>query len=286
MLDVINWTADPALFYLGSWEIRWYGLLFAVGFLLGYKVEERIFRHENAPEEWVDKIFIYVIVATVVGSRLGHCLFYDWDYYSANPVEILKIWKGGLASHGGAIAIVIALIIYSRRVTHRRALWAFDRLVIPVAMVGALIRLGNLMNHEIYGHVTSLPWGFRFIENLHEWRGGAAPVFSDPSHPTQIYEALCYLVTFGILMYMYWKRGAGNRPGLIFGSFLIGIFLSRFFLEFLKNVQEDFEKSMLLNMGQLLSIPFIVAGTWLIIRALRNPPVDGRVEAPGGRKRN
>lgn len=285
MLDVITWTVDPAIFYIGSREIRWYGLLFAVGFLLGYKIEERIFRHDNAPEGWVDRIFVYTIIATVIGSRLGHCFFYDWDYYSANPVEILKIWKGGLASHGGAIAIIIAVLVYSRRVTHRTPLWAFDRLVIPIAMVGALIRLGNLMNHEIYGHATDLPWGFRFVQNLYQWRAGAEPIFSVPSHPTQIYEALCYLATFALLMYMYWKRGAGNRPGLIFGVFLIGIFLSRFLLEFVKNVQEAFEESMILNMGQLLSIPFVLAGIGLIIRAVKNPPVPGRIETVSGPKR-
>ena len=142
-----------------------------------------------------------------------------------HPLEILKVWEGGLASHGGAIGIIIAIWLYSRRVTHRNMLWTFDRLVVPVALVAALIRTGNLMNHEIYGHVTTLPWGFRFIQNLSEWMKGAAPIFTEPSHPTQIYEALCYLLLFGLLLYMYWKRNAEEREGLIFGTFLIGIFL-------------------------------------------------------------
>ena len=273
MLDFITWTVDPAIFSIGSHEIRWYGLLFAVGFLLGYTIEDRIFRHDRVPEGWLDKLFIYVIIATIIGARLGHCLFYGWDYYSANPIEIFKVWEGGLASHGGAIGIIIAILIYSRRVTHLNPLWTFDRLVIPVALVGALIRTGNLMNHEIYGHATTLPWGFRFIENLHSWRMGAEPLFSQPSHPTQIYEALCYLVLFFILMYMFWKRNAGERQGLIFGVFLVGTFLSRFLIEFVKNDQEDFEAGMLLNMGQLLSIPFILAGIYLIYRAMKRPPV-------------
>lgn len=271
MLDFITWTVDPAIFSIGSHEIRWYGLFFAIGFLLGYTIEDKIFRHDHVPEGWLDKLFIYVIVATIIGARLGHCLFYGWDYYSANPLEIFKIWEGGLASHGGAIGIIIAILIYSRRVTHLNPLWTFDRLVIPVALVGALIRMGNLMNHEIYGHATTLPWGFRFVENLHAWRMGAAPVFSPPSHPTQIYEALCYLVLFFILMYMFWKRHAGDRQGLIFGVFLVGTFLSRFLIEFVKNNQEDFEAGMVLNMGQLLSIPFILAGFYLIFRAMKRP---------------
>ena len=152
-------------------------------------------------------------------------------------------------------------------------LWAFDKLVVPTGLVAAMIRLGNLMNHEIYGHVTTLPWGFRFIQNLSEWMKGAAPIFTEPSHPTQIYEALCYLLLFGLLLYMYWKRNAEEREGLIFGTFLIGIFLPRFCIEFIKNNQEVFEETMLLNMGQLLSIPFVIAGVWLVIRALSRPRV-------------
>lgn len=160
-------------------------------------------------------------------------------------------------------------------------LWTFDRLVIPVALVGALIRTGNLMNHEIYGHVTNLPWGFRFIDNLHAWMQGAEPVFTAPSHPTQIYEALCYLALFGLLMYMYWKRNAEERQGLIFGVFLTGIFLPRFLIEFVKNNQEAFEENMLLNMGQLLSIPFIIAGIWLIVRAIKRPRTAISFATPG-----
>ena len=272
LTEFITWTANPAL-YDGYIEIRWYGLFFAIGFIVGYNMMERMFRHEQVNLKWLDSLFIYVVIATVLGARLGHCLFYAWDYYSQHPLEILKVWEGGLASHGGAIGIIIAIWLYSRRVTHRNMLWTFDRLVVPVALVAALIRTGNLMNHEIYGHVTTLPWGFRFIQNLSEWMKGAAPIFTEPSHPTQIYEALCYLLLFGLLLYMYWKRNAEEREGLIFGTFLIGIFLPRFCIEFIKNNQEVFEETMLLNMGQLLSIPFVIAGVWLVIRALSRPRV-------------
>ena len=277
MLDFITWTVDPAIFSIFSREIRWYGLFFAIGFLIGYQIEDKIFKHDKAPEGWVDKIFIYTIIATVIGARLGHCLFYGWDYYSQHPIEILKIWEGGLASHGGAIGIIIAILIYSKKVTHKNPLWAFDRLVIPTALVGALIRMGNLMNHEIYGHPTHLPWGFRFIENITAWRQGMEPIFSAPSHPTQIYEALCYFIIFLFLMYMYWKKNAGQRQGLIFGIFLVGVFFSRFCIEFLKNNQEEFEENMILNMGQLLSIPFVIFGIYLIIRALKHPIDTGAI---------
>lgn len=277
MLDFITWTADPAIFSIFSREIRWYGLFFAIGFLIGYQIEDKIFKHDKAPEGWVDKIFIYTIIATVIGARLGHCLFYGWDYYSQHPIEILKIWEGGLASHGGAIGIIIAILIYSQKVTHKNPLWAFDRLVIPTALVGALIRMGNLMNHEIYGHPTHLPWGFRFIENITAWRQGMEPIFSAPSHPTQIYEALCYFIIFLLLMYMYWKKNAGQRQGLIFGVFLVGVFFSRFCIEFLKNNQEEFEENMILNMGQLLSIPFVIFGIYLIIRSLKHPIDTGAI---------
>ena len=168
LTEFITWTANPAL-YDGFIEIRWYGLFFAIGFIVGYNMMERMFCHEQVNLKWLDSLFIYVVIATVLGARLGHCLFYAWDYYSQHPLEILKVWEGGLASHGGAIGIIIAIWLYSRRVTHRNMLWTFDRLVVPVALVAALIRTGNLMNHEIYGHVTTLPWGFRFIQNLSEW---------------------------------------------------------------------------------------------------------------------
>ena len=268
--DFITWTANPAL-YDGAIQIRWYGLFFAIGFIVGYSMMERMYRHEQLNVKWLDSLFIYVVVGMVLGARLGHCLFYEWDFYSQHPIEILKVWKGGLASHGGAIGILIAIWIYSRRVTRRSMLFTLDRLVVPVALVAALIRTGNLMNHEIYGHETSLPWGFRFIENLPEWMDGAAPVFTAPSHPTQLYEALCYLLLFGLLLYLYWRRNAEEREGLIFGIFLIGIFLSRFFIEFIKNDQVAFEASMTLNMGQWLSVPFVAVGVYFMFFYGKHP---------------
>lgn len=270
LLD-ITWNADPVAFTLPFMErgVRWYGIAFAVGFALGLWIVAKIWKNENLNPDWYDKLFFYVIISATIGARLGHCLFYNPEYYLANPIEILKIWEGGLASHGGTIGIIIAVWIYSKRVTHKSMLWTFDRLVVPVGFVGALIRLGNLMNHEIYGHPTTLPWGFRFIENLPYWEHGHQAIYSLPSHPTQIYEAFFYVITSCVCLWMYWKRKDYKFQGLIFGVFLIGIFLTRFFIEFLKNNQETFEEGMLLNMGQLLSIPFVIAGFWFAYKGLK-----------------
>lgn len=268
ILDFITWTADPAIFSIGSREIRWYGLAFAVGFLIGYKIVEKMWVREKLNPAWIDSLLIYTILGTAIGARLGHCLFYAPEYYLANPIEMLKTWEGGLASHGGTLGIIIAIYFYSRKVSHKSMLWTFDKLVVPTGLVAAMIRLGNLMNHEVYGQPTDRPWAFRFIENLHAWKQGAEPVFSAPSHPTQIYEAACYLLVFAVCMWLYFRKEAWKKEGLIFGIFMIGIFGSRFFIEFLKNDQEAFEADMLLNMGQLLSIPFVLYGIYCVWRAL------------------
>lgn len=277
MLDFVTWTFNPEIIS-SPVAVRWYGLMFAVGFWVGYEIVWRMFRHEGAPEKWVGSLFIYVAIATIIGARLGHVFFYDWAYYSQNLSEIFNTRAGGLASHGGAIGIVIAIFMYSKFVTKRSPLWTFDKLVVPVAFVGALIRLGNLFNHEIYGGPTDMPWGFRFVDNLGYWMNGAEPVFTVPCHPTQLYEALSYLLLFGLLMLMYWKWNAQRRPGLIFGVFLSVLFSARFVIEYVKNVQEPWEIGMReaigMDMGQVLSIPFIIIGVLLVVRALRRPAVE------------
>lgn len=269
MLSDITWTADPAIFTIGSKEIRWYSLMFIIGFGIGYKIVERMWRRESINPKWIDPLLYYTLIGTVVGARFGHCLFYDPGYYLSHPIDILKVWEGGLASHGGVLGIIVAIYFYSKHVSRQSMLWTFDKLVVPTGLVAALIRIGNLMNHEVYGHPTDLPWGFRFIENLHAWRQGAEPIFSAPSHPTQIYEAVCYLLTFVLCMWLYFKKEAWKKEGLIFGIFMICIFTARFFIEFLKNNQEDFEAAMPINMGQCLSIPFIVMGIYFVVRAWR-----------------
>lgn len=265
MLNFIYWNADPVLLSLGPLQVRWYGLAFAIGFFIGYKIVEAMFKHEGAPERWLGILLAYVVIATIIGARLGHVFFYEWDEYSKNPIEIFKIWNGGLASHGGTIAIIIAVFLFSWLVSKKPASWTFDKLVIPIALVGGLIRLGNLMNSEIYGGETTLPWGFIFERN-----GEIVP-----KHPTQIYEALCYFALFAILMWMYWKKNAEERPWLITGVFFIGIFLPRFLIEYVKNVQVSREADLIaqygMNIGQMLSIPFILVGVALVIYAMKRP---------------
>lgn len=263
LLGFIHWNVNPEIFSLGPLSIRWYGLLFASGFLIGYYIAEKMLKSENVNPKWIDSLFFYMIIATVIGARLGHVIFYGWDYYSQNPSEIIKVWHGGLASHGGAMGILVALFIYSKKVSKRTMLWALDRVVVPTALVAAFIRTGNLMNSEIYGIETTVPWGFIFERNAE----------TVAKHPTQLYEALSYLASFGVMIYLYWKTNSKNRPGILLGAFFIMIFGSRFFIEFIKENQEAFEAGMTLNMGQWLSIPFVVGGVLLIVRALKRPEI-------------
>jgi prolipoprotein diacylglyceryl transferase len=272
-LLTVTWNVDPTIFTVLSREIRWYGLLWVIGLIVAVYIVQRIYKSEKLPEKWFDSLFVYMMLGIILGARLGHCLFYEPEYYLANPVEMLKIWEGGLASHGGVIGIIIAVWLYSKRVTKKSMLWTFDRVMVPTGFTAAMIRFGNLMNHEIYGGPTDLPWGFRFIDNVGLWMRGAEPVYTEPSHPTQIYEALIYLLVFGITMYMYWKTNAKNRQGLILGVGIALIFIARFFIEFVKNVQVDSEIAMRENtgliLGQWLSIPFIIWGLWLIWRSMK-----------------
>lgn len=261
-LQIIPWNVDPEIFRIGNFAVRWYGLLFASGFVIGYYIMKRIFKNEGFGDATLDRLTVYVAIGTIVGARLGHCLFYEPAYYLARPLEILKIWHGGLASHGAAIGIPLALWLFARK-ERKPFIWAIDRVVIVVALAGVLIRLGNLMNSEIYGVETTLPWGFVFLRN-----GETAP-----KHPTQIYEALAYLITFGVLMRIYWKNMGKQKQGLLFGVFLIMVFGFRFFVEYVKEDQVAFEAGMKLNMGQWLSIPLVLIGIAILIWAYRHKPV-------------
>jgi len=258
VFQIIPWDVDPVIFRLGPLAVRWYGVLFASGFLFGYLIMKRIFKNEGIKEEALDRLTVYMALGTIIGARLGHCFFYEPAYYLRNPLEILYIWHGGLASHGAGIGIFLALWLFVRK-EKRDMFWILDRIAIVVALAGVLIRLGNLMNSEIYGVETTVPWGFVFLRNGE----------NSPKHPTQIYEALSYLVIFVLLFRIYWRRKGVFPKGVNFSLFMILVFAARFFIEYVKEDQVAFEAGMKLNMGQLLSVPFVLAGIGFLIYTLR-----------------
>ena len=259
LITSITWSAEPEIFQVGNFAVRWYGVLFALGFAIGYFIMLKFFKKEKVPVKLLDELTTYMVIATVIGARLGHCFFYEPAYYLSHPLEIFKIWEGGLASHGAAIAILIAVYIFSRK-NKISYWWSMDRIATVTALAGFFIRMGNLANSEIYGRETSLPWGFIY-ENSDKLKL--------PRHPTQIYEGLAYLLIFALLMYIYYRKNGKPKEGTLISLFLMLVFGARFFIEFLKEPQVDFENTMALNMGQLLSIPFILvgaAGLFLIYR--------------------
>lgn len=352
MLNYIIWDWNPEILSLGFLKIRYYGLMFAGGFAMGYYILKRVFAKEGISLEWLDSMLMYVLAGTVIGSRLGHCLFYEPEYYLSNPLEILKVWNGGLASHGGAFGILVALWLYSRKVSKKSMMWGLDRLLIVVALSGCMIRMGNLANSEIYGRPTDSDFGFvhvkdsyfgryigdesiarylddykieklgskdgkqqasiqlqfnKYVKNEQDAKsltqhrikplltyresndgslpnlytekeshisytqqGGryqaTIPIVVVPKHPTHIYEASAYLLTFFILFFVY-KQGGLKRTGLIFGLFVIFVFGSRFFIEMIKENQIAAEVGRTLNNGQKLSIPFVLAGILAVINA-------------------
>ena len=259
LFQIVPWDVNPEIFRIGSFAVRWYGLLFASSFFFGYIIMNKIFRNENLAEDVLDRLTIYMAIGVIAGARIGHCLFYEPAYYLQNPLEILMIWHGGLASHGASIGILLALWMFKKK-EKKEYLWILDRIAIVVALSGFFIRMGNLMNSEIYGVETTVPWGFVFLRN-HEVA---------PKHPTQIYEALVYLAIFVLLYRIYWSKKGEHIQGLLISLLCILLFTARFFIEFLKEDQVGFEASMKINMGQWLSIPFILLGiVWLYISVTR-----------------
>jgi phosphatidylglycerol---prolipoprotein diacylglyceryl transferase len=256
----IRWKPDVEIFSIGNFGLRWYGLLFAIGFFLAYSVLYYIYKREKVSLKLLDWLTFYVFLAVLIGARLGHVLFYEWDYYKNNLSEIPMVWQGGLASHGAALAIIIVLIIYIIQFKVN-VWWLFDRVAIAIPVTAAFVRFGNLMNSEIYGITTTLPWGFVFA--------GDKAAGDLPRHPTQLYEAISYLLISIILLILYRKNIGINRPGLFVGIFLVALFTARFLIEFLKVVQVDFENKMSFHMGQWLSVPFICLGAVFIIISLR-----------------
>jgi len=255
---MFHWNVDPEIFRIGIFAIRWYSLMFMLSFICGIYIFTWIYKKEKKPLADLDQLLIYMLIGTVVGARLGHCFFYDPAYYLSNPLKVLKVWEGGLASHGAAIGILLVLFFYSKKHKDQPYLWLVDRMVITVALAGMFIRTGNFFNSEIIGGPTQLPWAIIF-DNVDQI----------PRHPSQLYEALAYLIIFVVLLMIYRRNGEKTRNGLLLGLFLVLIFGFRFLVEFVKENQVAFEQGMMLNMGQLLSIPAVAAGAYLIFRAYR-----------------
>jgi phosphatidylglycerol:prolipoprotein diacylglycerol transferase len=248
------WDFSPEIFSIGGFAPRYYGLMFALGFMVGYSVTAKIFRMEGRNEEDLSSLLFHLMVGTIVGARLGHCLFYEPEYYLSHPIEILYVWKGGLASHGGTIGVLFTTWLYKRKHPDQGYIWLADRLSIGTAFTAACIRIGNFFNSEILGKPSDLPWAIIFYNNHNE---------TIARHPAMLYEAFAYLALFGVLAFLYFKADAGKVKGRLLGIMLAWIFTARFFIEFVKENQVDFENGMLLNMGQLLSIPFIILGLLL-----------------------
>jgi phosphatidylglycerol:prolipoprotein diacylglycerol transferase len=277
MIQSIHWAVDSQL--IDGWRTpNLYGLLFVSGIIMGYFVIRKMFKAEQVEDKILDTLVTYMVLATIIGARLGHVLFYGpyWDKiangqivergYFSHPGDIVKIWEGGLASHGAAIAILIALFIFTKKVSKRSYIWILDRIAAPIAIAATFIRLGNLVNHEMVGYVTDVPWAFEFQYFYNEAIGNYDPT---PRHPAQLYEAICYFISFGVLLYLYWKLKKWQQPGFVFGSFLILIFGSRIICEFFKLGQTARDYTLPLNTGQLLSIPLVIAGIYLVVKAAK-----------------
>ena len=274
----VNWSVDPEIFSIGPLSIRWYSLLFISGFILGYQIFMRFLKREKLPVALMDPLLYTLLIGTVVGARLGHCLFYQPDYYLTSWTgffEIFMPWKGGLASHGGTLALFCALWWFAKKYGKKYNfdfIWVLDRVILPTCYAAMFIRLGNLMNSEIYGDVTNLPWGFIF-ENRGE---------TMPKHPTQLYEALSYLILGISLNLLYRFKLDKLYSGTLFGLFFTILFGMRFLIEYIKEPQVEFEVGMTLNMGQLLSIPFILVGIGFLVYSFvrKKPAMITEPEAP------
>lgn len=262
LLNYITWNASPEIVALGPITLRWYGLLFASGFLVGLYVVRKMFLEEKAPEVWLDSAFVYIVLGAVLGARLGHVFFYDWDYYRTHLSEIPKIWHGGLASHGGAIGVVLGLWFFSMKVSKKSMLWILDKVVVPTALAASFIRIGNLMNSEILGKNSDISWGFLFVR--------ADGPDALPRHPVQLYESISYLLLFIALYLLYWKTDFKKKPGFMFGVFMAVLWSIRFVMEYFKESQGGFESAFnnILSTGQLLSIPFVLIGLFYVLRPM------------------
>ena len=305
-MQQIIWNPSEGI-DLGFFVVRYYSLMFVIAFGLGWYIMKRIFERENESLEKLDSLFIWTVLATLLGARLGHVFFYDWEYYSNHLSEILLPFRftpsfeftgfQGLASHGAAIAIIIAMYYFSKKVMKRPLLWVLDRVVIPVASGAIFVRIGNFFNSEIIGHETDSAFGIRFIRDQFSARDAVTqtqiqnpneayhaivtnPKFSTllqqvaARHPAQLYEAICYVFVFAILFFLYWRTNVRERLGFLFGMFLVLLWSVRFAVEYVKESQGGIEEYLgLFSTGQWLSIPFILIGLYFIFNSEK--PIDG-----------
>ncbi|BDU25374.1 MULTISPECIES: prolipoprotein diacylglyceryl transferase [unclassified Flavobacterium] len=306
MTHALNFVWNPSEgINLGFFMIRYYSLMFVIAFLLGWFLMKKIFERENESLEKLDSLFVWTVLATLIGARLGHVFFYDWEYFRNHLLEIFLPFRfepkfeftgfQGLASHGAAIAIIVAMYYYSKKILKRPLLWILDRIVIPVASGAIFVRLGNFFNSEIIGNETTSAFGIRFLhdkfsKNEAVQKTGIAdpveaynaiatnPKFADllaqvpARHPAQLYEGFSYIFVFAILYFLYWKTNTRLKSGYLFGLFLVLLFVVRFVVEFVKQSQGGIEEDLgYFSTGQWLSIPFIIIGLFFVIRAQRNP---------------
>jgi prolipoprotein diacylglyceryl transferase len=268
----IEWNANPTIITLLGFSIRWYGLCFALAFLSGFQVVSYIFKKEGRSVEQADQLLLYTMVGTVVGARMGHYFFYEFPLLMADPVrffvQMITPPFSGLASHGAAIGLFIAFYLYTKKNVGQSYLYVTDRIVIVAALAGFFIRFGNLMNSEIIGKPTDMPWGFKFLRDL-EFNPSGLAAFVVPRHPSQLYEALSCLLLFFILLYLWNLKKEKTQEGVMTGIFMIFVFTLRFFYEFLKENQSSFENGLALNMGQILSIPAVLFGLGVLLYAKR-----------------
>ncbi len=270
----IHWNADPVMFHLGGFGLRWYSFGFLFAFVFGYMILTRMFKRENVDTQHADSLVVYMFLAVLIGARLGHCLFYEPSYYLTAEhwwEIVIPISNGqftgfqGLASHGAACGILIALWLYYKR-QHINTWWVLDRICIIVALGGAFVRMGNFMNSEIWGYETTLPWGVIF-----ERDDSAGP---NPRHPTQLYESLSYLLIFAVSIGVYMKKKRKLHNGRLFGWWLVALFMARILLEFTKVRSVDLGKSFF-SMGQWLSVPFVILGLTLVVLSYKGILKEG-----------
>jgi prolipoprotein diacylglyceryl transferase len=254
----IVWNGRPELLSLGPLTIRWYGVLFALAFWAGYIIGRYQFRQEGKNTEHLDSLLVWTVVGTLLGARLAHVMFYEPAFYIAHPEQILQVWRGGLASHGGFLGGATALFLFARRHRDPSFCWLLDRVSVPASLGGALVRVGNFFNSEVLGRPSEVPWAIVFARED-----------SLPRHPAQLYEAAAYVGIFVLLLWIYRHLKERTPPGLLIGLFLLFIFAARFFIEFLKERQAAYEMNLPLSVGQWLSLPLILLGAALAWRAWR-----------------